>query len=336
MSALAAKYFDGKTAASRDVMVNLSIRGNLSFEDGRTRHSFTLAEVAISPRLVGQPAIIDMPDGARLEVADADAFFAEVAMPDAIDRDWEHRLESYWSRILVVVVVTGALVWWFVNFGVPLVARGAAAAAPVELDSEIGERGLELLDGGLFEESDLSPDRQAELGEIFADVVNAVGDEHAYRIEFRAGGRLGPNAIALPSGIVVMTDELVALSEDDAELAAVMAHEVGHARNRHALRALIQNSMVAGMLFLVLGDPSGATTIAAGIPTLLVERSFSRAFEREADDVAFEYLALRGIPDSRFSDLMQRLEEQAGAGDGDGDALSLLSTHPSAGERARR
>jgi Zn-dependent protease with chaperone function len=174
------------------------------------------------------------------------------------------------------------------------------------------------------------------LGEIFADVVNAVGDEHAYRIEFRAGGRLGPNAIALPSGIVVMTDELVALSEDDAELAAVMAHEVGHARNRHALRALIQNSMVAGMLFLVLGDPSGATTIAAGIPTLLVERSFSRAFEREADDVAFEYLALRGIPDSRFSDLMQRLAEQGGAGDGDGDALSLLSTHPSAGERARR
>lgn len=334
MSALAAKYFDGKTAASRDVVVNLSIRGNLSFEDSRTRHGFRLAEVAISPRLVGQPAIVDMPDGARLEIADADAFFAEVAMPDAIDRDWEHRLESYWSRILMVVAVTGALAWGFVNYGVPLVARGAAAAAPVELDSEIGERGLELLDGGLFEESDLSPDRQAELGEIFADVVNAVGDEHAYRIEFRAGGRLGPNAIALPSGIVVMTDELVALSEDDAELAAVMAHEVGHARNRHALRALIQNSMVAGMLFLVLGDPSGATTIAAGIPTLLVERSFSRAFEREADDVAFEYLALRGIPDSRFSDLMQRLEEQAGAGDG--DALSLLSTHPSAGERARR
>ncbi|MBT8442418.1 MAG: M48 family metallopeptidase [Gammaproteobacteria bacterium] len=332
MSALAAKYFDGKTAASRDVTVNLSIRGSLSFEDGKTRHSFRLEELAISPRLAGQPAVVDMPDGARLEVADADAFFAEVAIPDAIDRDWEHRLESYWSRILVVVLVTGVLAWWFVNDGVPLVARGAAAAAPVELDNAIGERGLEFLDDGLFEESELSADRQAELRALFADVVDAVGDEHAYRIEFRAGGRLGPNAIALPSGIVVMTDELVGLSADDTELAAVMAHEVGHARNRHALRALIQNSMVAGMLFLVLGDPSGATTIAAGIPTLLVERSFSREFEREADDVAFEYLALRGIPDSRFSDLMQRLAEQAG----DGDGLSLLSTHPSAGERARR
>lgn len=334
MSTLAAKYFDGRTAASRDVRVNLSIRGSLNFEDGKIRHNFRLEEVAVSPRLGGQPAIVDMPDGGRLEVDDADAFYAAIELPDTARRDWEHRLEAYWSRILVAVIVTGVLGWFGVTYGVPLVARVAAELTPVELDDAIGTQGLDMLDGSLFDPSALAPERQEELREVFADVADTVGDEHAFRIEFRVGNRLGPNAIALPSGIVVMTDELVTLAGHDEELAAVMAHEVGHARERHALRALIQNSLVAGLLFALLGDPSAATTIAAGIPTLLIERNYSREFEREADDVAFEYLAIRDVPDSRFTDLMERLEEEVG--DADSDALSLLSTHPRAGERVRR
>lgn len=332
MSKLAAKFYDGRTALALDVAVNLSVRGSLSFEVGADRYRYALEELAISPRLAGQPAVVDMPDGGRLEVDDAAAFYAAIAAPDARGKDWEHRLEAYWSRILAAVVVTGVLAWFGINYGVPLLARTAAAVTPIELDSAIGEQGLEMLDDGLFAPSRLSTDRRSELREVFDGVVDAVGDEHSYRLEFRVGNQLGPNAIALPSGIVVMTDEMVALAQHDDELAAVMAHEVGHARHRHALRALIQNSVVAGLLFLLLGDPSGATAIAAGIPTLLIERGYSREFEREADDVAFEYLAARGIPDHRFMDLMLRLEAEVG----DTDAPNWLSTHPRAGDRIRR
>jgi len=130
----------------------------------------------------------------------------------------------------------------------------------------------------------------------------------------------------------VITDELVALSEHDEELVAVMAHEVGHARNRHALRSLIQNSLVAGSLFILLGDPSAATSIAAGIPTLLLDRSYSREFEREADDIAFDYLQQRNIPDDRFSSLLQRLEQEHEGS----DVPDFLSTHPRPDERKRR
>lgn len=332
MSTLTAKYFDGRTATSRDVLVNLSVRGSLSFEDGKTRHRYLLEEVAISPRLSGQPAVVDMPDGGRLEITNVDAFFASLAEFESTGRDWEHRLEAYWSRVIVALVLTGVLAWLGINYGVPLIARAAAVATPVELDDAIGRQGLEFLDAQLFDPSALPVDRQRELREVFADVVAAVGDDHEYRLEFRVGNRLGPNAIALPSGIVIVTDELAVLAEHDEELAAVMAHEVGHARHRHALRALIQNSLVAGLVFVALGDPSGATAIAAGIPTLLVERSFSREFEREADDVAYEYLAIRGISDRRFADLMLRLEHAMA----DSGAPSLLSTHPRAGERIRR
>ena len=332
MTALAAKFYDGRSATGRDVSINLSVRGSLAFEEGGTRYRFALEELAISPRLASQPAIVDMPDGGRLEISDADGFFAAIADPDRTGMDWEHRLEKYWSRVLIAVAVTGVIAWLGVNYGVPLVARAAASVTPIELDNAIGNEGLELLDSALFDPTGLSDERQTELRKAFADVVAVVGDEHAFRIEFRVGNRLGPNAIALPSGIVVMTDELVALSEHDAELVSVMAHEVGHARHRHALRSLIQNSLIAGLLFVLLGDPSGATTIAAGIPTLLIERSYSREFEREADDVAFEYLAVRDIPDHRFTDLLARLQEETEE-EGIG---SLLSSHPRAGERVRR
>lgn len=332
VSTLAANYFDGHTAASRTVTVNLSIRGSLSFEDGNSRHRYTLDEVVISARLADQPAIVDLPDGGRLEVVDADAFFDAVSVPDAPRRDWEHRIEAYWSRVVVAIVLTGVLAWIVIDQGIPLVAHAAAELAPAELDQAIGNRGLEILDAQVFGPSALTAERRERLRQVFADVVDAVGDRQPYRLEFRVGNRLGPNAVALPSGIVIVTDELVVLADDDDELAAVMAHEVGHARHRHALRALVQNSLVAGLLFLALGDPSGATAIAAGIPTLVVERSYSREFEREADDVAFDYLAARGIPDRRLTGLLERLNAAAGGP----DAPGWLASHPRAEERIRR
>jgi Zn-dependent protease with chaperone function len=332
MSTLPARYFDGRAAAGRDVRVNLTIPGLLSFEDGADRHRYRLDEFVVSPRLAGQPGVVDLPDGGRLEIDDADAFHAAISADGKGGRDWEHRLESAWSRVLIALVVTGIFAWLGATYGIPFVARVIAGATPVNVDRTIGEEGLALVDERLFAPSELPVERQEALRGVFADVVDAVGDEHAFRIEFRVGNETGPNAFALPSGIVIVTDELVAVAEHDDELAAVMAHEVGHARQRHALRSLIQNSLVAGLLFVMLGDPSAATTIAAGIPTFLLDRSYSREFEREADDVAFQYLALRGIPDRRFGDLMERLEQA----DGDSELPGLLSTHPRAGERVRR
>jgi Zn-dependent protease with chaperone function len=332
MSTLSAQYFDGRTAVSREVFVNLTIPGSLSFEDGATRHRFALDDLVVSPQLAGQPGIVDLPEGGRLEIAAAAEFYAAIAARSKRSRDWEHRLESKWSRVLIALAITGVVAWAGATYGIPFVARVLATATPVEIDRTIGEEGLSLVDERIFAPSELPAERQQALQEVFADVVDVVGDEHAFRLEIRTGGRVGPNAFALPSGIVIITDELVLLSRHDEELAAVMAHEVGHARHRHALRALIQNSLVAGSLFVLLGDPSAATSIAAGIPTFLLDRSYSREFEREADDIAFDYLTQRGIPDHRFGDLLKRLEAEEEASGFPG----LLSTHPRAGERKRR
>ena len=210
------------------------------------------------------------------------------------------------------------------------IARLVALATPVELDEAIGIESLALMDNYFFKETALPEDRRAAIHAMFQDVVDAVGDEHRFQLEFRNGESLGANAFALPSGIVVLTDKLVELAQEDDEISAVLAHEVGHATNRHALRGLIQNSVAAAVVIVITGDVGSATNLAAGIPTLLVQTGYSRDFEREADEVAFVYMAEKGIDGRQLAELLQRIDQFYGREAG---ATSLLSTHPSTRER---
>ena len=71
------------------------------------------------------------------------------------------------------------------------------------------------------------------------------------RLELRAGGAIGPNAFALPSGIIMVTDELVRIAEHPEEFESVLAHEAGHMVHRHSLRMLLQGSASTLLMFAV-------------------------------------------------------------------------------------
>ena len=135
----------------------------------------------------------------------------------------------------------------------------------------------------------------------------------------------------MPGGIVVMTDELVELAESDAEIMAVLAHEVGHLYGRHSLRILLQNSLSALLIAGLTGDISNITALSAAVPTVLMQAKYSRDFEREADDFAFEYLEGRSVSTNALSDLLLRLE-QSDSDDG-GGIPGWLSSHPPSRER---
>jgi Zn-dependent protease with chaperone function len=186
------------------------------------------------------------------------------------------------------------------------------------------------MDRFLFEPTALEPERQAELTALFEGVVATVGDDADYRLELRKSEEIGPNAFALPSGIVVMTDALIRLADDDGEIAAVLAHEVGHVVHHHAMRRLIQSSVTAGLVIAVTGDVGSAANLAAGLPTVLLDASYSRDFEREADEVAFDYLDARGISREELGELLVRIDEEAGRNPG---RATLLDSHPASRER---
>ncbi|RPI56144.1 MAG: M48 family metallopeptidase, partial [Acidobacteria bacterium] len=105
-----------------------------------------------------------------------------------------------------------------------------------------------------------------------------------------------------------------------------------HVDHRHGLRNMLQNSMVGLIVAWFIGDIS---SIAAAAPTALLEASYSRSLEREADTYAVQVLKTNGIPLKHLADLLRRLEAASGASGMPG-ALRYLSTHPATLERIQQ
>jgi Zn-dependent protease with chaperone function len=148
-------------------------------------------------------------------------------------------------------------------------------------------------------------------------------------LEFRTSRAIGPNAFALPGGIIVITDELVALAKSDDELLAVLAHELGHVRLRHTMRRLLESSAVAMLIAGITGDIASTSSLAASAPAVLLQSKFSRDNETEADRFAFDLMRRAGIDPKYFAVLLARLEAKRGPG----PFPAFLSSHPPSAER---
>jgi Zn-dependent protease with chaperone function len=188
---------------------------------------------------------------------------------------------------------------------------------------------LAALDRDMFQPSAMPSARQQDIQSKFRSLKMPAGSTSTYRLEFRKSDEIGANAMALPSGIIVVTDGLVALAEDDREILGVLAHEAGHVEHKHGLRGILQNSLIGMVVAWVVGDVS---SIAAAAPAALLEASYSRDLEREADAFAIDVLALNDVQLRYLAAMLRRLESASSAS-GMSSALRYLSTHPATDER---
>ena len=330
---LRALYFDGKSSDGREVVLELDVRGVLHVRGGGTELTWPLAEVRASERIGSSRRRLYFPNGAQCETADNDAVDALFAGRTSGGARLLHRWESRLRYALAALVITAATAWAIVFWGVPALAKQVAFALPAETEQLIGRDALAALDRAVFKPSALPPERQAALRKLHARMVAETGAAGDSRLALRRGGRAGANALALPAGLIVVTDELVALAKDEREIEAVLAHEFGHQRERHILRHLLQDSIAALLIAVSVGDLSSLTSLVAAAPTLLLQAKFSRDFEREADDFALEYLKRRGIPPEVFVAMLERLEASRPEGR---NVPDFLSTHPEIRVRIER
>ena len=114
---------------------------------------------------------------------------------------------------------------------------------------------------------------------------------------------------------MIFTDAMVQLAEEDDELLAIAAHEVGHVQHRHSMRHMIQSSILAFMFAVIAGDISGTSEVFLGLPVLLTELSYSREFEREADQYSFKWLRDNKKSPLLFANIMSRMENIIKCGD---------------------
>jgi Zn-dependent protease with chaperone function len=137
------------------------------------------------------------------------------------------------------------------------------------------------------------------------------------------------NAFALPGARVILLSGLIERAKAPDEVAAVLAHELGHVSARDPTRSLIRASGTSFLLSLILGDLTGSTMIVA-IGQALLSAGYSREAERAADAHAVGLMARAGGNGAALADVLERISSD----DDRRGTLDLLRTHPLTAERA--
>ena len=310
MTSVQADYFDGKSARRQLATITVIGLRVLVDVDGVST-DYERGAVRIMPRVSGTPRRLEFSDGGVAMVADSAAFtVAFGASSDTLAHRLESRLGFVAASLAGVVI---ALLLGYV-YGIPLVAREVAVRLPAGIESQLAETSLETLDRAIFEPSALPFKQQSELLATFAQLRIASGLPASVRLVVRNGGLIGANALALPGGTVVVTDELVQIMPDIDATASVLAHELGHVHHRHSLQQVLQSSIAALVAMVVYGDVGSLTTVIVAAPASLAQSAYSRGFEREADAFAFALLKRTGRSPRAFAAAMIALDNSQRAG----------------------
>ncbi|WP_052452510.1 M48 family metallopeptidase [Noviherbaspirillum autotrophicum] len=298
-----ATYFDGQS--SRRQPVELLIHKRIVAIIGpEVRRSVRLSKIDVSEPLEHAPRILRLPGGGFVESSDPglDRLLRKNGYREprvvAWQRNWPLSLLSLVS--LLAVLVAGY------QWGLPWAADTVAQHLPASIEKKIGDGEWRVIDNVYMEASRLDEAEQERLRKMFAALRQPRGEKTPYRLEFRYS-KVGPNAFALPNGVIVLTDQLVTLAQDDAAVMGVLGHELGHVQRRHSLRRLLQAVGVGMAVNLVIGDVSSAL---ATMPTFLLDQKYSRDFERESDQYAIDMMHANGVPLSPMAHLFEKMADE--------------------------
>jgi predicted Zn-dependent protease len=142
------------------------------------------------------------------------------------------------------------------------------------------------------------------------------------------------NAFAAPGGWIYVTSGLLKAATNEAELAAVLGHEVGHVVGRHSVRRLQAAYGIGLAADLVTGNSQTLQTII-GVATSVVLLKNSRDDEFQADEFGLKYAAAAGYDPGQMLAFFQTLLQMQGSASPQGVA-GWFSTHPATEDRIAR
>jgi predicted Zn-dependent protease len=149
------------------------------------------------------------------------------------------------------------------------------------------------------------------------------------------------NALAAPGGYVFVTRGALAIMRDEATLAGVLGHEVGHVALRHhdatikasKRKGAAMSGLQTGLAFTSVGQFSQLIALATdAVVEQTVLKGHSRAEEGESDTVGFRYATAAGYDPAGLRDFLRTLQERGGQ---EQNVAKFFSTHPGTDERLR-
>ncbi len=256
-----------------------------------------------------------------------------------------HRRAGLWGLVplllLLVSVSTGC-----VSTGVnPVSGNTRAYGYSWQEEVELGEKADKQIQNqyGVYEDEELQKYVDEVAQEVLAEShIRRPDTPKKFRtteFEFRVLDSPVINAFALPGGYVYVTRGLMAHLNNEAQLAVVLGHEIGHVEARHASQQAARKQFTRGLLVggAVLGQATLGGNVGrqvlnlGGTAAQILSLSYSRDNERESDRLGVEYAVRAGYDAAEgaaFFESLERVREQAGR-----SIPTWKSTHPDPGAR---
>jgi Zn-dependent protease with chaperone function len=334
MERITGLLFDAKRSAKVRCTLSVTADGQAVIEE-QMKKPVAFSVVEVSPRLGDSTRFITLPGGFLFETDDNDTVDRLVAVFPPQPKGW-HFAVIPWFRIALLCLVL-FVSWSFVHFAVPSASHKVAMSVPSEVIVKQGQNAFENFDSDHFDASKLTESRQNAIRNLFQGLIPEGQTEYKYQLHFRDSESLGANAFALPSGDIVMTDDLVQLAHNDEEIAAILLHEIAHVEKRHGVQSVIQTSAMLLGVVLLTGDLTSLNALILAVPAMLLDSGYTRRLEEEADDYSLAEMQRLNIDPINFAEIMTRIERShSEEGSEENSEVGYWDSHPSTDSRIEK
>lgn len=217
------------------------------------------------------------------------------------------------AGLTAAVVVFVVVLYWYI---IPLFAEKAASGIPLETEISIGSSVYETVMSQYVVNDTLT-------GKV-NDFLQSVDFKTTYPVNVTVVNDKQSNAFALPGGHIIIFSGIIAKMKTKEELAALLAHETAHIQYRHSLKSTFRSLSRYLFISLLFNDVNGVAAIIADNSNMLMNLTYSRELEIEADKKGMMVLAANGISLRGFTDLFQLLNNHAE----NAEQFEILNTHP--------
>ncbi|WP_259013940.1 M48 family metallopeptidase [Emticicia fluvialis] len=324
-----ATYYDGQT--SRPHQVQVEVWGNsLRINDANINIVWAITEIEFSAFMgKGKTMLqygafphqhLEFPSDSPLAIALKAYLPGLSGKPTKEVRQYEAFLKAALIMAGVAAGLLLALYYWLL----PVVVSFVVSKIPVSAEVAIGEKFYQ----GLMGNARVDKKATAAL----TGFAGCIDFETKYPLRFTVVENKDVNAFALPGGHVVVYSGIIDKLKTPEELAALLAHEVTHIKERHSLNALTRSMAGSVLLSFVFGDDGTLANLLLSKADEIHQLGFSRSMEKEADLKGLQLMANNHLDTQGMLRLMQRLQAQENENRSKG-VPAYLSSHPLTEER---
>ncbi len=332
-----ADYLDGGTAQAKPAQAHMEETGTgpvlvIGLPDGSALH-WPADEIRALPDMAGDDILVLHRTGssvARLIVRDEAGRRGIRARCDRLNKRPPLARRGKLFAWGAGAVASVALIIFVL---VPFMADRLAAYLPPEGEKALGDATFEQIRSALGRNTGL-PLRvceRAEGAQALAKVAARL-EAHVqlpYPVSVTVLDDDTVNAFALPGGRVVIFRGLIDKAQNAEEVAAVLAHEVGHVARRDPARGALRSAGSIGVLGLLFGDFAGGSAVLF-LVNRLIDATYSQKAEAAADRFAHETLARSALRPSALATFFERLKARGGQPSA---ILQHFLSHPELGDR---